>query len=938
MKKNLLRWGMVCLTLLTALTVKAQGGSTPALQEKLIYSTDFSDWDNFSASTTERTVSKSTKYSHETLNFAVYNTALMSVTDTKFQNYTELPHNALQAAKAADPYVKTSTLASVSKVRFVHAATGNSRGWKLEAKGDGDADWVVIASDFANPAGWCPVTANVNRTNVQLRWTNLNASQNAYMFELDMYGMVDMSAMPALGKFTVNGTTYEAADIFSEDANGNMTGSVEISKTEPMISASNPITDVTADNGEIGTISYNGTATQCVVTIPVTANGTTMNYLLTVVQKPDFTLTYYGADGTTVLGTQQVEKDAKIGSFNVNYTEAIPTNMQFRGWHIATSGLKNRKYTVDDIITANINLFALVTPKETASASARYDYILNDRYFYADDHEAFNPQGGAFHDLTHGWEFYATDKIELLMGEKGYVKLGLCAQSATGTITLTDPAGNVVGTVNAKATTDGKASIINFTGTEGIYTLTFTAKTYMHDLAIVNMAEPTYTECGAWRIAKVTDNPEVNGSTFLTLLELTNATEGTSRTYIYLPNGDYNLGERALTAVTRHNVSIVGQDMYGTVIRNHPTAEGIGITATILNQSSNLFMQNLTLKNELDYFNSSEAGRAVCLQDKGNHTICKRVRMLSYQDTYYSNTNGTLYWEKSEIHGVVDYMCGGGDVYYNECMLVNESRAKTPKNGDVTMTAPYPSDLEKFGYVFNNCTVENRAKSFNFGRSWGGNSKLYFINTTLNQPNEIVSTRFTTGGMNTLAYEFKEYHSMDKNGNVVSPAINVLTFTKDSNKKTYETIMTDDEAAAKSYENLFTGTWNPKALCADLPAVATQTSGNNLTWTAVEGAEAYSVYAGGQFLGLTTDPAFTLPATASGTVTVMAHNALGAYGTDTQIPTAIKSVAANESAKVLATNYYTLQGVRVNPDFKGIAIRVDILDNGQQHTRKVIMQ
>jgi pectin methylesterase-like acyl-CoA thioesterase len=62
--------------------------------------------------------------------------------------------------------------------------------------------------------------------------------------------------------------------------------------------------------------------------------------------------------------------------------------------------------------------------------------------------------------------------------------------------------------------------------------------------------------------------------------------------------------------------------------------EGIGKTATLLNRGWNTYEQDLTLKNDLDYYHSGPAGRAVCWQDKGNRVIFKRVRMLSYQDTY----------------------------------------------------------------------------------------------------------------------------------------------------------------------------------------------------------------------------------------------------------------------------------------------------------------
>ena len=74
---------------------------------------------------------------------------------------------------------------------------------------------------------------------------------------------------------------------------------------------------------------------------------------------------------------------------------------------------------------------------------------------------------------------------------------------------------------------------------------------------------------------------------------------------------------------------------------------------------------------------------------KGENTICKNVRMLSYQDTYYSNKASKFYWEDCEIHGTVDYLCGDGDVIYNRVKLVNENRnTTTTPNGETTVAAP----------------------------------------------------------------------------------------------------------------------------------------------------------------------------------------------------------------------------------------------------------
>lgn len=60
----------------------------------------------------------------------------------------------------------------------------------------------------------------------------------------------------------------------------------------------------------------------------------------------------------------------------------------------------------------------------------------------------------------------------------------------------------------------------------------------------------------------------------------------------------------------------------------------------------------------------NDNGRAVCLWDQGTKTICKNVRLLSYQDTYYSNLQGAVkYFEDCEIHGTVDFICGDGKTY-----------------------------------------------------------------------------------------------------------------------------------------------------------------------------------------------------------------------------------------------------------------------------------
>ena len=294
---------------------------------------------------------------------------------------------------------------------------------------------------------------------------------------------------------------------------------------------------------------------------------------------------------------------------------------------------------------------------------------------------------------------------------------------------------------------------------------------------------------------------------FLGALDEANSTGNVT---IYLPNSTYDLGNECLTTISGENITIKGESQKNVVIQNMPKAEGIGITATLLNTSNGLTLQNLTLKNEYPYYDpetgkaAASAGRAVCLQDKGNYTVCRNVTMLSYQDTYYSNnSNGQFYFGDCEIHGLVDFVCGGGDVFFEKTLFYLESREVAPGVGDVTIAAP--NGAKEFGYVMDSCIVNCNSKTFNWGRSWGSPSKLAWLNTTLKQPSAIVSSRFTAAGMNSAADGFYEYNTMDEQGNVVSPATNVIKFTHSTGNKEYETILTAEEAQnytkAKVFEN-----------------------------------------------------------------------------------------------------------------------------------------
>lgn len=919
--------------LLSAIATMAQGDAS-AFSTKELYSTDFSTWGAYEQKADETNVTNvewKTKYSHENLTFSIFNTQI-GATNFNTGKFPDWTGGMLMCAKSDNPYVETSALASVTKVHFRHGATGGNRGWKLLAKGDGDADWVVVSSSVANPAQGCDVDVDVNKTNCKLRFENITTNQNAYLLELAIYGLVDLSKTPALGKITVNGKDYQTADICSEDNDGNMAATIEISKKEKMVDKDgNPIVFGTPDNGEIKSIEYNKVDDQStLVTVVVAAGNQTLTYKFTVAFKPDYTLTYYNTDGSVLEATQQVEKDSPIATLRNNDGVIVADGKAFRGWFVEADG--GRKYTTDDIVTGPTSLYAVATDIEVASDVNRYTYTLTDPYFYAEDHEGFRPTGGAFHDKQHGWSFGADDKIDIISGRHSLIFVTGCKYSNASTIKLMKGE-TEVGSITLDKKSDGVMQSIEYTGEAGTLTLVADGGMYIHKLIVANLGDASteknelgYYVCEAG-----------NAGNFLTMLDLANAnSSATERTCIFLPNGVYDLGKTVLTTVSGNNISIIGQSMGKTIIKNAPDVknEGIGTTATLYVTGKNLYMQDLTLENALDYYKSGSAGRAVCLQDKGDGTICKNVKMLSYQDTYYSNNNnGKYYWEDSEIHGTVDFLCGGGDVYYNRCKFVVEKRQADGKGG-CTIAAPY-TDGSKWGYVMNECVVDNYAENFNYGRAWGGTPRLAYLNTTLLQPEKIIKDRFTVGGMNVPADKFVEYNTMDASGKVVSPASNVLKFTKDKKVNEMETILTAEQAAEYALDKVFP-TWTPAEYTKQVGLGLLATDGNNITWTAAEGAKAYAVFYKMQYVGMTAATSWPIAAgEKADDFVVRPANAMGGFGGGSTTTTGVNSLKVH-AENVVSTMFYDLQGARVDGSQRGVLLMVQKMTDGSTRTVKIV--
>ncbi len=103
------------------------------------------------------------------------------------------------------------------------------------------------------------------------------------------------------------------------------------------------------------------------------------------------------------------------------------------------------------------------------------------------------------------------------------------------------------------------------------------------------------------------------------------------------------------------------------------------------------YLQDITIRNNYDFRAQQLKGVSVALTG-GNKTIMKNVALQASQDTYV--TGKRTYLEDCDIYGTTDFICGGGDIYFERCNLILGN-----KSGNV-ISAPSTSPDNKWGYVF----------------------------------------------------------------------------------------------------------------------------------------------------------------------------------------------------------------------------------------------
>lgn len=447
-------------------------------------------------------------------------------------------------------------------------------------------------------------------------------------------------------------------------------------------------------------------------------------------------------------------------------------------------------------------------------------------------------------------------------------------------------------------------------------------------------------------------------------------TDTSKRFRIFIKQGDYKIPADENSKVTggdgksyanptiymnTPNVSIIGEGMDNTSLTNTiPNSgqsanvlEGIGKGDVLCLQkgATNTYFQDLKMYSSM----GDAKGRDIVLNDQSNKTICKNVNLWAYQDTYVSNNqNGKFYFEDGILRGRTDYLCGKGDVYYNNVELwICE------KGGYLAV----PSQPKKYGYIFKDCTIKDatEAKDLNgnytLGRPWGkGTPIALYIDTKMEAIPSAAGWNEMSGG---YPKRFAEYNSYTSTGSVVDLKDRKKVYdaydSKDGdnyvnrrNETAGDPILTAEEAATYTIETVMgqDDDWDPTAATEQASAPSNvKLNGTTLAWDNNDYALLWAVCKNGKVVDFTITPSYIVDDT-SATWSVRAANEMGGLSEATVVGqgTGIRNIAAATDAAVIKTAIYAADGTQLSNLQKGINIIVKTLADGSKKTSKVIVK
>ncbi|XP_020237799.1 putative pectinesterase 10 [Cajanus cajan] len=149
-------------------------------------------------------------------------------------------------------------------------------------------------------------------------------------------------------------------------------------------------------------------------------------------------------------------------------------------------------------------------------------------------------------------------------------------------------------------------------------------------------------------------------------------------------------------------------------------------SAIFISSPPNIVLSDITFKNSYNVDNiSAQIFPAVAATIYGDKSFILRCSFLGYQDTLF-DAYGRHYYKDCYIQGEVDFIFGGGQAYFENCLLNATGRNKDLP-GFVTAQGRKFSNSSS-GFVFEGGSLVGNGK-VNLGRAWKAYSRVIFHKT-----------------------------------------------------------------------------------------------------------------------------------------------------------------------------------------------------------------
>lgn len=179
--------------------------------------------------------------------------------------------------------------------------------------------------------------------------------------------------------------------------------------------------------------------------------------------------------------------------------------------------------------------------------------------------------------------------------------------------------------------------------------------------------------------------------------------------------------------------SVIQYGVYAGLPKPGGGTWGTGGSGTLNIAAPGVTLRDLTVRNSFDFIGAKRDGAgngaqavALMIGRDADRTTLERCHLEGYQDTFYVQTRARV--SQCRIAGGVDFIFGGGAVWFDRCEIV--TRFVPNAEGQGYIAAPSTPEAQRFGLVFSHCRLGRERgvpdRSAWLGRPWraGGNMSL----------------------------------------------------------------------------------------------------------------------------------------------------------------------------------------------------------------------